>query len=119
MYETTNFQLFSLDYQFARDRRALPIFSVRLREACHPLCGDSISKNLSLETQNQQQALERFGEMVLADRALHDQLRATATETAFIQLAVRLAAERGCELTATALQAAINQKRQGWLERWL
>ncbi|MCX6923814.1 MAG: Nif11 family protein [Verrucomicrobia bacterium] len=72
-----------------------------------------------METQNQQQALERFGEMVLADRALHDQLRATVNEPAFIQLAVRLAAERGCELTALELQAAIIQERRSWLERWL
>jgi hypothetical protein len=72
-----------------------------------------------LETLDQQQALERFGELVLADRALHEQLRATPNEPAFIELAVRLAAERGCELTAPALQAAIIQKRRAWLERWL
>ena len=30
IYETTNFLLFSLNYQFARDRRALPLFCVRL-----------------------------------------------------------------------------------------
>ena len=63
--------------------------------------------------------LERFGGLVLADRALHDQLRGTPNERAFIELAVRLAAERGCELTASALQTAIQQKRRAWLERWL
>jgi Nif11 domain len=72
-----------------------------------------------LETLNQQQALERFGELVLADRALQEQLRATPNEPAFIELVVRLAAERGCELTAPTLQAAIIQKRRAWLERWL
>jgi hypothetical protein len=72
-----------------------------------------------LETLNQQQALDRFGELVLADRALHEQLRATPNEAAFIELVVRLAAERGCEFAAEVLQAAILQKRRAWLERWL
>jgi hypothetical protein len=57
--------------------------------------------------------------MVLADRALHEQLRATPNEPAFIELAVRLAAERGCVLTVPALQVAIIQRRRSWLERWL
>ena len=72
-----------------------------------------------LELLNQAQNLERFGELVLADCALHDHLRAAPNEQAFIELAIRLAAERGCELTASALQTAINQKRRTWLERWL
>jgi hypothetical protein len=72
-----------------------------------------------LEPLNQAQNLERFGELVLADAALHDQLRAAANEQAFIDLAIRLAAERGCELSAPTLQNAINQKRRAWLERWL
>jgi hypothetical protein len=72
-----------------------------------------------LERLTQAQILQRFGELVLADRALHDQLRAAPNEPAFIELALRLAAERGCELTASALQTAVNQKRRAWLERWL
>jgi len=74
---------------------------------------------METETSNQQWNLERFGELVLADRSLLDQLRAASNEPAFIQLAIRLAAERGLDLTASALQAAINQKRRSWLERWL
>jgi hypothetical protein len=72
-----------------------------------------------VETLNQQRNVERFGELVLADRSLHDQLRAASNEPAFIELAIRLAAERRCELTASALQTAINQKRLAWLEKWL
>jgi hypothetical protein len=64
-----------------------------------------------LERLTQAQILQRFGELVLADRALHDQLRAAPNEPAFIELA--------CELTASALQTAVNQKRRAWLERWL
>ena len=72
-----------------------------------------------METPNHQQALERFRELVLTDRGLHDQLRATPDEAAFIELAVRLAAERQCQLSASGLQDAIIQKRRAWLERWL
>jgi hypothetical protein len=72
-----------------------------------------------LEAQSQQQDFERFQELVLADRALLDQLRATPNEPAFIELAVRLAAERRCALTAQDLRVAMAQKRRAWLERWL
>jgi hypothetical protein len=72
-----------------------------------------------MESLNERQNLERFGELVLADRALHDQLRATANEAAFVALAVRLGAERGCDFTAPVVQAAVNEKRRAWLERWL
>jgi hypothetical protein len=72
-----------------------------------------------MKAMDPQQNLERFGELVLTDCELHDQLRATANEAAFVALAVRLGAERGCEFTATVVQAAINEKRRAWLERWL
>jgi len=72
-----------------------------------------------METLTERQNLERFGELVLADRELHEQLRATANETEFAVLAVRLGAERGCDFTLPVVQAAINEKRRLWLERWL
>ena len=72
-----------------------------------------------METLTQRQNLERFGELVLADHELHEQLRATANQAEFAVLAVRLGAERGCEFTAPVVQAAINEKRRLWLERWL
>ena len=72
-----------------------------------------------METLKERQNLDRFGELVLADRELHDQLRATATEAEFVTLAVRLGAERGCDFTAPVVQAAVNEKRRLWLERWL
>lgn len=67
----------------------------------------------------QQRNLERFSQLVLADRSLHDQLRAATNDTTFIELTVRLASERGLDLTASAVQTAVNQKRRAWLERWL
>jgi len=72
-----------------------------------------------MATIDQQQNLGRFGELVLANRELHDQLRATANEADFVALAVQLGAEHGCEFAATVVQAAINEKRRAWLERWL
>ena len=72
-----------------------------------------------METHTERQNLERFGELVLADRGLHEQLRATANETEFADLAVRLGAERGCDFTAPVVQAVVNEKRRFWLERWL
>ena len=58
-------------------------------------------------------------ELVLADRELHDRLRATANPPDFVALAVRLGAERGCVFSAPVVQAAISEQRQAWLERWL
>lgn len=68
---------------------------------------------------NERQNLERFGELVLSDRALHDQLRAAANESAFVALAVQLGAERGCDFSASVVEAAVREQRRAWLERWL
>ncbi|MGO8835826.1 MAG: Nif11-like leader peptide family natural product precursor [Limisphaerales bacterium] len=63
--------------------------------------------------------LERFSQMVLADRQLHEQLRTTADLESFIALAVRLGRERGCELTAEEIRAAVQERRRAWFERWI
>jgi hypothetical protein len=65
------------------------------------------------------QNLERFGALVLADRELHAQLRATANEADFVALAVRLGAERGCVFSAPAVVAALREQRRVLRERWL
>ena len=72
-----------------------------------------------MESLDQRQNLERFGELVLADRELHDQLRATADEKAFVALAIRLGAERGFDFTAVDVEAALRERRRAWVERWL
>jgi hypothetical protein len=72
-----------------------------------------------LDSINQQQHFERFRELVLADPGLHDQLRATPNEAAFIELALRFAAERGCEFNAAVLQTELMNRRRAWLERWI
>ena len=73
----------------------------------------------TMESLNERQNLERFSELFLEDPELHERLRATANEAAFVALAVRLGAERGCDFAAPVVQAAVNQKRRAWLERWL
>lgn len=72
-----------------------------------------------MEISSEQNNLIRFGELVLANPSLQTQLRATPDQPAFIELALQLAAENDCPLTATGLQVAINQKRREWLERWI
>lgn len=72
-----------------------------------------------MDVVDQQRNLERFGQLVLADRKLHDELRATADEQTFVALAVRLGAERGCDFTAAVVEAALRERRRAWLERWL
>ena len=63
--------------------------------------------------------LERFQEMVVADRRLFTQLRGTADLESFVALAVQLGAERGCGFTPETVHAAIQERRRAWLERWL
>jgi hypothetical protein len=72
-----------------------------------------------LDDLTEQHALARFRELVLADRTLHDQLRAAPSDADFLELTVRLATERGCTVSAAALQRELNQRRRAWLERWL
>ena len=72
-----------------------------------------------MEILEQKQNLARFGELVLAEPALHDQLRATENLIDFSALAVQLGEERGCIFTAPVVQQAVNEKRRAWLERWL
>ena len=67
----------------------------------------------------QRQNLERFGELVLADRALHEQLRASRDVETFAALAVKLGSECGCVFTAEVVRNALNERRRAWLERWV
>ena len=72
-----------------------------------------------MELLDEQRNLEGFGELVLADRELHEKLRAAPDEMAFISLVVHLAGERGFIFTAATAQAVLNEKRRAWLERWV
>ncbi len=72
-----------------------------------------------MDTSTPSENLKRFGELVLADRALHDRLRATENVFAFAELAVRLGAERGLVFDEATVQNAVQEKRREWLERWI
>jgi hypothetical protein len=63
--------------------------------------------------------LERFRQLVLADRGLHEQLRQTADLDVFVALAVRLGSERGCVFTEQEVRDAVRECRRAWLERWI
>ncbi|HMG04740.1 MAG TPA: Nif11-like leader peptide family natural product precursor [Chthoniobacterales bacterium] len=70
-----------------------------------------------MEGLDERENLERFGDLVLADPKLHDQLRA-ATPEDFAALAVRLGAERACYFSAPVVVDALLEQRRAWLERW-
>jgi hypothetical protein len=70
-------------------------------------------------TLDERQNLEHFGDLVLAERELHDQLRAAANEESFIALAIRLGTERGCVFPASIVAAALREQRRNWQERWV
>jgi hypothetical protein len=63
--------------------------------------------------------LERFVQLVLADRDLLERFRATADLESFAVLAVRLGRERGCDFTAEEVRRAVRERRRAWLERGL
>jgi Nif11 domain len=65
------------------------------------------------------QNLERFRQLVLADRSLFEQLRQTADLDGFVALAVRLGAEQGCVFTEQEVREAVRAWRRAWLERWI
>jgi hypothetical protein len=73
------------------------------------------SGDLKIAPQN----LERFRQLVLADRSLHEQLRQTSGLDGFVALAVRLGAERECVFTEQEVRAALRECRRAWLERWV
>jgi hypothetical protein len=72
-----------------------------------------------MATTDERKDWERFGELVLADRELHDRLRTGVNLDAFVMLAVELGAERGCVFSAAVVEAVLLEQRSAWLERWL
>jgi hypothetical protein len=81
----------------------------------HEACNNQVSAALRTGSQN----LERFRQLVVADRSLLEQLRQTGDLPAFVALAVRLGAERDCAFTEADVRAALRERRHAWLERWI
>ncbi|WP_163993109.1 Nif11-like leader peptide family natural product precursor [Pyxidicoccus caerfyrddinensis] len=62
---------------------------------------------------------ERFRRLVLEDVTLQEALKATADVPAFLALARRLGAERGCHFTEEELRETMRAARRTWLESWI
>jgi hypothetical protein len=62
---------------------------------------------------------ERFRGLVLEDVTLQEALKETADVPAFLVLARRLGAERGCHFTEEELREAMRAARRTWLESWI
>lgn len=78
-----------------------------------------IAGGLLMEPDDQRQQLESFGKLVLAERELHDRLRAVADTEAFVALTVQLGREHGLFFTAASVKAALREQRRVWRERWI
>ena len=74
---------------------------------------------MNVDSAEQRQNIERLGELVLADPALHAHLRAARDVETFAVLLVQLGAERNCVFTVEAVRNALNERRRVWLERWI
>ena len=72
-----------------------------------------------MDPQEQRKNLERFGELVLADRDLHDQLRTVSGMENFLSLIVRLGSERGYQFSPAVVESALREQRRVWRERWI
>ncbi|MFY1832338.1 Nif11-like leader peptide family natural product precursor [Myxococcus fulvus] len=62
---------------------------------------------------------ERFRARVLEDGALQEALRGPKDVPAFIALAIRLGAERGCHFTEAELRELMREERKRWLGTWV
>lgn len=60
-----------------------------------------------------EQTIRQFGEMIKSDKALLDQLAATPDKESFINLYIKLGAERGCNFTRDDLLIAVQEQKQG------
>ena len=66
-----------------------------------------------------QEALSEFRQRVLADAELQAQLWRAAERDAFIELCVRLGAERGYSFTRAEVAAALQAGRRAWRAEWV
>jgi Nif11 domain len=64
-------------------------------------------------------SFEKFRELVLCDATLQETLRVPTRDDAFIEMVVRLGAERGFGFTADEVRDAMRANRRAWLERWI
>lgn len=61
----------------------------------------------------------RFRQLVLEEEHLLRQLRQTGDLESFIALSVQLSREHGCPVTPEEVQAAVQDERRAWLQKWI
>jgi Nitrogen fixation protein of unknown function. len=66
-----------------------------------------------------QENFDRFGDLVLQDAALQDQLKDITDYQLFTETVVRLGNEQGYRFTTLEVESAINSRRRAWFERWI
>ena len=66
-----------------------------------------------------QEALSEFRARVLADAELQAELWRAAERAAFVELCVRLGAERGYNFTHAEVAAALHEGRRAWRVEWV
>ena len=62
---------------------------------------------------------EEFRAKVLADSSLRDELQNINERDEFVQRVVKLATEKGFELSVDNVENAMNAGRRAWIERWI
>ena len=63
------------------------------------------------------ESLDEFHQLVLQDLALQEQLRETPDLGAFLELIVRLGAERGYDFGIEDVKDALQASQRAWIER--
>ncbi len=58
------------------------------------------------------EAVEKFYEIIAQDEALQDRMREATDETRFLDLAIQLGSERGCDFTTDELSGHMNALQQ-------
>lgn len=66
-----------------------------------------------------QEDFESFRRLVLADSGLQRDLRDVTQLEAFVARLLSLARERGLTVEADDVEAALQNSRREWLERWI
>lgn len=63
--------------------------------------------------------LARFGDLVIGDVALRDELLSTTDHDRFVALVVRRAGEAGLNVAAIDVEEGLWARRSAWRRRWI
>lgn len=71
------------------------------------------------ETMMSKGDLARFGDLVIGDLELRDDLLSTTDHHRFVALVVRRAGEAGFDVTAIDVEDGLRARRSAWRGRWI